>query len=102
MFIDNINHQNINTKINLLDTNTKTQKKGNDKFIDYIKVALEEISQTQNHAKIDSEKFILNQPGISLNDVMINLEKSSISIQMAIQIRNKIVSAYQEIMSQQI
>ncbi|WAI11841.1 MAG: flagellar hook-basal body complex protein FliE [Buchnera aphidicola (Macrosiphum albifrons)] len=102
MFIDNINHQNINTKINLLDTNTKTQKKENDQFIDYIKAALGEISQTQNRAKIDSEKFILNQSGISLNDVMINLEKSSISIQMAIQIRNKIVAAYQEIMSQQI
>ncbi|QCI22534.1 flagellar hook-basal body complex protein FliE [Buchnera aphidicola] len=102
MFIDNINHQNINTKIDLLDTNTKTQKKENDKFIDYVKVALGEISQTQNRAKIDSEKFILNESGISLNDVMINLEKSSISIQMAIQIRNKIVSAYQEIMSQQI
>ncbi|QIQ41686.1 MAG: flagellar hook-basal body complex protein FliE [Buchnera aphidicola (Microlophium carnosum)] len=102
MFIDNINHQNINTKINLLDINTKTKKTESDKFMDYLKIALGEISKTQNHAKTDSEKFILNQSGISLNDVMINLEKSSISIQMAIQIRNKIVSAYQEIMSQQV
>ncbi|MCU4137138.1 flagellar hook-basal body complex protein FliE [Buchnera aphidicola (Sitobion avenae)] len=102
MFIDNINHQYINAKINLLDTNTKIQKKENDKFLDYIKTALGEISKIQNHAKVDSEKFTLNQSGVSLNDVMINLEKSSISIQMAIQIRNKVISAYQEIMNQQI
>ncbi|ACL29896.1 flagellar hook-basal body complex protein FliE [Buchnera aphidicola] len=98
MFIENINHQNINTKFNLLDA----QKKDSENFIDYIKIALGEISKNQNHAKIDSEKFILNQSGTSLNDVMINLEKSSISMQLAVQIRNKIVSAYQEIMSQQI
>lgn len=102
MFIDNMNHKNINTKINLFDTNTNTQKKESDKFIDYIKIALGEISKSQNNAKIDSEQFILNQSGISLNDIMINLEKSSISIQMAIQIRNKVISAYQEIMNQQI
>lgn len=102
MFIDNINHQYINAKINLLDTNTKIQKKENDKFLDYIKTALGEISKIQNRAKVDSEKFTLNQSGVSLNDVMINLEKSSISIQMAIQIRNKVISAYQEIMNQQI
>ncbi|QCI17487.1 flagellar hook-basal body complex protein FliE [Buchnera aphidicola (Acyrthosiphon lactucae)] len=102
MFINNIDHQNINTKINLLDINTKTQKTESDKFMDYIKIGLGEISKTQNHAKSDSEKFILNQSGVSLNDVMINLEKSSISMQMAIQIRNKIMSAYQEIMNQQI
>ena len=97
MFIDNIN-----TKINLLDINTRTQKKESDKFIDYIKMALEEISKKQNQAKTDSEKFTSNQSEVSLNDIMINLEKSSISTQMAIQIRNKIMSAYQEIMSQQI
>ncbi len=104
MFIDNINHQNIHAKINFLDTNIKTEKNvvdSND-FINYIKTALEKISSTQNHAKINAEKFTLNQSGISLNDVMIDLQKSSISMQMAIQIRNRIVSAYQEIMNQQI
>lgn len=54
MFIENINHQNINTKFNLLDA----QKKDSENFIDYIKIALGEISKNQNHAKIDSEKFI--------------------------------------------
>ncbi|QCI20815.1 flagellar hook-basal body complex protein FliE [Buchnera aphidicola (Hyperomyzus lactucae)] len=100
MFIDNINHQNTNTKINLLDINIQKNKEPKN-FTDYIKTALEKISTVQNQAKNDSEKFLLNQSEQSLNDIMINLQKSSISIQMAIQIRNKIVSAYQEIMNQQ-
>ena len=100
MFIDNIRHQDIQT-INLLDTNTNTKKKENENFINHLKIALRELSNIQNHAKAGAEQFVLNQPGVSLNDVMINLEKSSLSLQMAIQIRNKIVSAYQEIMNQQ-
>lgn len=102
MFINNINHQDIKN-INLFETNLNTQKKEfNEILTNAIKNTLGEISNTQNYAKINAEKFILNESGTSLNDVMINLEKSSISIQMAVQIRNKIVSAYQEIMNQQI
>lgn len=103
MFTNNINYHNIHTKINFLDKNIKTEKKTeSNHFINYLKTALGEVSNLQNNAKKDSEKFILNQSGISLNDIMINLEKSSLSMQLAIQVRNKIVSAYQEIMNQQI
>ncbi|QCI23639.1 flagellar hook-basal body complex protein FliE [Buchnera aphidicola (Macrosiphoniella sanborni)] len=102
MFINNINYPETMLKTQF-ETHPNTKKKEfNEIFIDCIKTGLGKISNIQNHAKADAEKFILNQPGISLNDVMINLEKSSISIQMAIQIRNKIVSAYEEIMNQQI
>ncbi|AHG60295.1 flagellar hook-basal body complex protein FliE [Buchnera aphidicola] len=103
MFIKNINYHNIHTKINFLNKNINTENNiESNHFIDYIKTALGEISNIQNNAKKDSEKFTLNQSGISLNDVMINLEKSTLSMQMAIQVRNKIISAYQEIMNQQI
>ncbi|QCI21964.1 flagellar hook-basal body complex protein FliE [Buchnera aphidicola] len=103
MFIENINYQNFNKKINYLDKNiNETKNKKSDNFIDCIKTALGEISNIQNHTKTETEKFLSNKSQVSLNDIVINLEKSSISMQMAIQIRNKIVSAYQEIMNQQI
>lgn len=101
MLIDNINHKNIYSKIHFSDTSSKANKESSN-FVNYIKKELGEISEIQKKATIDSEKFQLNQSDISLNDTMINLQKSAISIQMAIQIRNKIVSAYQEIMNQQI
>lgn len=103
MFIENINYQNFDKKINLLSENINTHKNTkNDNFIDCVKKVLGEISNVQNNTKTDTEKFLSNKSGASLNDIVINLEKSSISMQMAIQIRNKIISAYQEIMSQQV
>jgi flagellar hook-basal body complex protein FliE len=36
---------------------------------------------------------------VSLSDAMISLQKSSIVFQETVQIRNKLVSAYQEIMN---
>ncbi|QCI24180.1 flagellar hook-basal body complex protein FliE [Buchnera aphidicola (Muscaphis stroyani)] len=101
MFINSINYQNNNTNIDFLDKKEKNNLKNNS-FSSFINKALKDISNTQNHAKLNSQKFELNQSNVSLNDVMIDLQKSSISIQMAIQIRNKIVAAYQEIMNQQV
>ncbi|MDE5286178.1 MAG: flagellar hook-basal body complex protein FliE, partial [Buchnera aphidicola] len=62
--------------------------------------SLDEISKMQNDSDINAEKFTLNQSNSSLDDVMIDLQKSSISIQMIIQIRNKVITAYQDIMNQ--
>lgn len=42
------------------------------------------------------------EPGIALNDVMTDMQKASVSMQMGIQVRNKLVSAYQEVMSMQV
>jgi len=106
MFIDKINHQNINKKINLIDINKMQRPENNDKFNDkfkeYIKIGLEILSKNDKKSKNSSEEFVLNKSGAPLNDVVIDLEKSSLSMQMAIQVRNKIMSAYQEIMNQQI
>lgn len=103
MFIDNINNQRVHAKSNFLDKdiNTENNTESNN-FFEYVKTALREISKVQNNAKTNTEKFDLNQSDISLNDIMLNLQKSSIALKMAIQIRNRIVSAYQEVMSQQI
>ncbi len=36
---------------------------------------------------------------IGLNDVMVSMQKSSVALNLGIQVRNKMVSAYQEVMS---
>ncbi len=43
--------------------------------------------------------FELGEPGVSLVDVMIAAQKSSVSFQALTEVRNKFLSAYQEIMS---
>ncbi|MDX6040353.1 flagellar hook-basal body complex protein FliE [Scandinavium lactucae] len=71
-------------------------------FAGQLNAALDRISDTQNSAKAQAEKFALGEPGIALNDVMTDLQKSSVSLQLGIQVRNKLVSAYQEVMGMQV
>ncbi|ALD15037.1 flagellar hook-basal body protein FliE [Buchnera aphidicola (Aphis glycines)] len=105
MFIDNMHNENIYTKINFLNKDEKNNQNNiqeSNNFAQFFQKALGEVNNIQNRAQKNIEKFELNPSSISLNDVMINLQKSSISIQLAIQIRNKFISAYKEIMNQQI
>ncbi|HDC4820440.1 MULTISPECIES: flagellar hook-basal body complex protein FliE [Enterobacter] len=71
-------------------------------FAGQLHAALDRISDTQTAARTQAEKFTLGEPGVALNDVMTDLQKASVSIQMGIQVRNKLVSAYQEMMGMQV
>ena len=67
-----------------------------------MKAALDKISEAQTTARTQAQDFEMGKPGIQLNDVMVDLQKSSISMQMGIQVRNKLVSAYTDIMNMQV
>ncbi|CDH18683.1 flagellar biosynthesis; basal-body component [Xenorhabdus bovienii str. kraussei Quebec] len=71
-------------------------------FASHLTAAVEKINQTRLSATKLSQDFTLGVPGVELNDVMVNMQKSSISLQMGIQVRNKLVSAYHEIMNMQV
>ncbi|MFQ1019849.1 flagellar hook-basal body complex protein FliE [Gilliamella sp. CG13] len=68
-------------------------------FATELKMALDSISQTQIHAQNQAKAFELGEPNIALNEVMVNMQKSTVSLQFGIQVRNKLVAAYQEIMN---
>ncbi|EEJ1564202.1 flagellar hook-basal body complex protein FliE [Salmonella enterica subsp. enterica serovar Sandiego] len=63
-------------------------------FAGQLHAALDRISDRQTAARVQAEKFTLGEPGIAL--------KASVSMQMGIQVRNKLVAAYQEVMSMQV
>lgn len=67
-------------------------------FASALSAAMKDIAVTQKAATYKSEQFMAGQPGVSLNDVMIDMQKASIGFQTAIQVRNKLVQAYQDIM----
>ena len=71
-------------------------------FAGQLLAALDRISDTQTAARTHAEKFTLGEPGVALNDVMTDMQKASVSMQMGIQVRNKLVAAYQEVMSMQV
>ena len=41
----------------------------------------------------------MGKPGVSLNDVMIDMQKANISFQTTVQVRNRLAAAYQEMMN---
>ncbi|MFC5461684.1 flagellar hook-basal body complex protein FliE [Massilia niabensis] len=71
-------------------------------FSDALKNSLEQVSNTQKHASELGQRFAMGDDSVSLSDTMIAMQKSSISFQATVQVRNKLVSAYHEIMNMQV
>lgn len=68
-------------------------------FADVLQRSLAKVSSVQHAAGAQAQRFDLGDPNVSLNDVMIDLQKASLGFQMTVQVRNKIVAAYKEISS---
>ncbi|WP_345798232.1 flagellar hook-basal body complex protein FliE [Castellaniella sp. MT123] len=59
--------------------------------------SLNRVSQAQNAANTQAKSFEMGDPGISLSNVMIDLQKAGLSFQATVQVRNRLVEAYKEI-----
>ncbi len=70
-------------------------------FAGELRKSLDRISDAQHNASSQAEAFELGKPGVALNDVMVDMAKAGIGFQMGLQVRNKVVTAYQEIMNMQ-
>ena len=68
-------------------------------FQSALKSSLDQVNQVQLQSQKLAERFELGDSSVSLSDAMIALQKSSIALQQTVQVRNKLVSAYQEIMN---
>lgn len=68
-------------------------------FGDALKNAIEQVNAAQAQAKQMSEGFITGTSEANLQDVMIASQKASLSFQQMVQVRNKLVNAYQDIMN---
>ncbi|HWI83373.1 flagellar hook-basal body complex protein FliE [Ramlibacter sp.] len=68
-------------------------------FAAELKRSLNGISGAQHQADAKAAAFELGEPGVGLNDVMVDLQKANIGLQAGIQVRNRLVAAYQEIMN---
>lgn len=81
-----------------LNTHDSTSEIGKLSFSDTLLSSINAMSQTQTVAKSQAQAYMSGAPGIELNDVMVSLQKSSLALNLGVQVRNKMVSAYQEIM----
>lgn len=72
------------------------------RFQEHLGAALEGVNTVQVEADELARDFALGQTEHSLHDVIIAAEKADLSLQLAVQSRNRIVDAYQEVMRMQI
>ncbi|MCP3026126.1 flagellar hook-basal body complex protein FliE [Halobacillus sp. A5] len=70
-------------------------------FSDHLKNAIENVNST-NKASDEMTKGLANGEVDDLHEVMIASEKASITTQTSVEIRNKVVDAYKEIMRMQV
>jgi flagellar hook-basal body complex protein FliE len=71
-------------------------------FSDALKASLQNVSNAQVQADEMGKKFAAGDDSVSLSDTMIAMQKASISFQATVQVRNKLVSAYHDIMNMQV
>jgi flagellar hook-basal body complex protein FliE len=62
--------------------------------------AVQQVNEVEQASQGELQKYLGNES--DLHSVMISLEKADLSFQMMMQVRNKIVQAYQEIMKSQV
>jgi flagellar hook-basal body complex protein FliE len=70
-------------------------------FSAFLKEALHKVNEEQVQADRLTEKLVRGE-NVDLHQVMIASQKASISLQLTLEIRNKVVEAYQEMMRMQI
>ncbi|PSJ18671.1 flagellar hook-basal body complex protein FliE [Nitrosomonas supralitoralis] len=71
-------------------------------FSEKLKSAVDQVNNAQLNADKLSEQFVTDQSNVDLHEVMISLQKANVSFQSMVQVRNKLVTAYQEIMNMQV
>ena len=71
-------------------------------FTNVLKTSLDGVAQAQSKSDAMQKAFVLGDDKVSLSDTMIAMQKSSINFQTTIQVRNKFIQAYNDIMNMQV
>jgi len=71
-------------------------------FAQILQGSIDKVNQTQQQANTMAEKLAGGDTNQNLHEVMIALQTASISFQEMVQVRNKLVTAYQDVMNMQL
>jgi flagellar hook-basal body complex protein FliE len=77
---------------------TQSTPTGNGSIGEVLKEAISEVNELSNTADVAIQKQLASGETTDLHSTMIALEKAEVSFQLMMQIRNKILQAYEEIM----
>jgi len=94
-----MNIQDIQLISSVTNSNTELQTKNTAKssFEEAMLKAMNNVSKLQGEADENIKSFLMGDP-VDLHNIMISLEKASINFKLITEIRNKALSAYEELM----
>ena len=71
-------------------------------FAVLLKQSIDQVNQVSQDSQAKQLAFQAGDSEANLQDVMVSLQKASLSFQTMVQVRNKLVTAYQEVMNMQV
>lgn len=80
----------------------QAQPAGTADFAEIIKASLDKVNTAQSDARAMADAFEAGDKSVELPEVMVALQKANISFQAISQVRNKLLTAYQEVMNMQV
>lgn len=77
---------------------TATSKVGQPSFFDSVKIALDKVNDADIKADAMSEAYDRGEE-VPLTEVVLSMQKASLAFEATLQVRNKVMKAYEEIMN---
>lgn len=89
----------VQSKLGLGELPNLTENPSASNFADMLGNAIEKVNTMQLESKDKSMAFEMGDKNLSLADVMVAKEKAGIAFEATIQVRNKVLEAYKQIMN---
>ncbi|MGG0718837.1 flagellar hook-basal body complex protein FliE [Robertmurraya massiliosenegalensis] len=86
---------------NEVKTSSLTPYEAQKSFASVLKQSIEKVNEAQVQSDVMTEKLAKGE-NVDLHQVMIASQKASVTLQATMEIRNKVVEAYQEVMRMQV
>jgi flagellar hook-basal body complex protein FliE len=74
---------------------------GPSEFATLLRQGIDQVNQSQQRATELADAFARGTPGVELPQVMVQMEKATVSFRALTEVRNRLISAYQDIMNMQ-
>jgi flagellar hook-basal body complex protein FliE len=71
-------------------------------FSQVLAASLDQVNAMQQQASGLKTAYEIGDPSIDLPDVMISMQKASLAFEATVEVRNKLLNAYQEVMNMQV
>jgi len=86
---------------NLMNNEATITEKTNTSFSEVLKDSISKVSELEKEANQQTEQLV-KMESQDIHNTLIAVEKADLSFQLMMQIRNKIINAYEEIMRMQV